>query len=75
MLIKPFGHSAIVIGGVCYANTCISIGTPLHKHEAKHAEQQRNLGWLFYVQYVLWFFVKGYQDNPFEIEAREAEGE
>jgi len=72
-LVKRFGFDAIVIGGVCHTSQLISPGSVFYKHEAKHAEQQKNLGLLFYIQYVLWSIVKGYKNNPFEIESRKAE--
>jgi len=42
------------------------------RHENKHKEQWRRLGWKFLPLY-LWYQVRyGYDHNPLEVEAREA---
>ena len=44
----------------------------VESHEQIHLIQQKELGylkWLF--QYVVWHFVFGYSNNPFEVDARE----
>ena len=73
-LINKLGFIAITINGTCHCYGAeISIGSPLYKHESKHVEQEKNLGFLFYIQYVLWSIIKGYKNNPFEVEAQKAE--
>ena len=43
-------------------------------HELKHVEQFKRHGfWLFLLLYLLECLRKGYHDNRFEVEAREAE--
>ena len=44
------------------------------KHEDKHKEQYTRYTWLGFVVRYLWYNItRGYKNNPFEIEAREAE--
>lgn len=44
------------------------------RHELKHVEQFRRYGfWLFLLLYLVESLRKGYHDNRFEVEAREAE--
>jgi hypothetical protein len=44
------------------------------KHELKHVEQYQRLGFIPFLWMYLWYSLKyGYFNNPFEIEAREAE--
>lgn len=44
------------------------------QHELKHLEQMKRDGKLrFAVQYLWWSLRYGYRNNPYEIEAREAE--
>lgn len=46
----------------------------LMRHELKHVEQYKRLGYLnFIVQYLWESWRKGYYNNKFEVEAREAE--
>ncbi len=47
----------------------------LLKHESKHVEQYQLFGFFgFLIRYV-WYHIRfSYEENPFEIEARKAEG-
>ncbi len=46
----------------------------LIRHERKHEEQAARHGWLVFLARYFWYQIRhGYNNNPFEIEAREAE--
>ena len=46
----------------------------LQRHEMAHLAQMERDGWLrFWVQCVWWYFSRGYDASPYEIEARAAE--
>lgn len=48
--------------------------TRLRKHELKHIDQMSSDGKiLFTIKYTYWWIIKGYKDNPYEVEARNAE--
>ncbi len=48
--------------------------TRWYKHEVAHLQQCKRLGTIRFLFLYIWFSVKyGYQNNPLEIEAREAE--
>jgi len=69
----PFeGEWAITIGQTVYF-TCDScyVGDAWHRHEDKHKEQWKREGCLkFLVKYFWYNLMYGYQNNPFEVEAR-----
>ncbi len=44
-------------------------------HELHHNQQQFNLGPLFFPLYLYQLVTKGYQNNPYEVEARRVAGE
>ncbi|KKK90666.1 hypothetical protein LCGC14_2720720 [marine sediment metagenome] len=47
----------------------------LLKHEAKHVEQYQQYGFFgFLIRYIKYHRQDGYLHNPFEVEARKAEG-
>lgn len=47
---------------------------PLIRHELKHIEQiQRDGKIVFTLKYLFWTVKYGYYNNPYEVEAREAE--
>lgn len=48
----------------------------LIEHEKTHIRQQLD-GWLvgFFIKYWWYHFTKGYENNPYEIEAREAQSQ
>lgn len=41
-------------------------------HELQHVKQFERLGIMFPILYMIYNHTKGYEDNPFEIEAEEA---
>ncbi len=44
------------------------------RHELKHVEQYNRLGkWIFLKEYLTEWVLKGYKNNRFEVEARQAE--
>lgn len=46
----------------------------LIRHERKHEEQAARHGWLVFLARYFWYQMRyGYNNNPFEIEARQAE--
>jgi hypothetical protein len=52
-----------------------SVMRQLYRHELEHFYQVQRDGWLrFYVRWLWFTFRHGYWDNPYEVEAREAEG-
>jgi hypothetical protein len=60
---------AIVLFGRIWYN-----GNPtdeLIRHEWEHFNQIKKMGWLkFYLKYIIYHFKYGYENNPFEMEAR-----
>ncbi len=48
--------------------------TAIRLHEAVHRRQQAKQPLLFYPRYVWYAITRGYDHNPYEIEASEAEG-
>lgn len=57
-----------------YKNT--EKGYKAQKHEYIHVLQSREHGWWglwFIIKYLWYLIIYGYENNPFEIEAREAE--
>jgi len=69
----PFeGEWAITIGQTAYL-TCDScyVDNDWHRHEDKHKEQWKREGYLKFIIKYLWYNIRyGYQNNPFEMEAR-----
>ena len=59
------------------------VSDSLDRHEMKHVEQVRSVGWFsFYASYLLYYFAgllrlkdadKAYLEIPYEVEARQAE--
>ncbi len=43
------------------------------RHEQAHVDQWRRDPWAFHIKYLWYNCTIGYHDNPYEIEAREAE--
>lgn len=66
---------AITIGQTTYYSVPeIEVTPSWHRHENKHKEQWKKEGWIkFAVKYLWYQLTKGYQNNPFEVEARNAE--
>lgn len=69
---------AIVIGKTIYLHNCSRSNFLSNlvwlRHELKHVEQYQQHGLLiFIVKYIAYSIRHGYENNPFEIEARLAE--
>ncbi len=65
---------AVTIGQTTYYS-CPSENVDIlwKKHENKHKEQWKRDGCKFPVLYIYYHITKGYENNPYEIEARKAE--
>lgn len=60
--------------GVIYMAPGYELHEALIRHERKHLEQMQRDGKLVYlIKYSYWILKYGYWNNPYEIEAREAE--
>lgn len=69
----PRGYKAWVIAPYIFFRTSKEETTDrLFRHEMQHIYQVDKNGWLkFYIKY-LWYSIRhGYQNNPYEVEARE----
>jgi hypothetical protein len=71
-------NCAIVIGNRIHLDGISSsefLNNPtLMLHELTHVAQYRQYGFIFFIVKYLWFsLLKGYRQNPFEIQARAAE--
>jgi hypothetical protein len=65
--------AAVTLGRTIVVHPSARLTGPLLRHELAHVRQWRRHPLTFPLQYV-WNHVRyGYRDNPFEIEAREAE--
>jgi len=66
---------AITIGQVTfYSVPYLDVNHAWERHENKHKEQWKREGLIKFAVKYLWYQIRyGYQNNPFEIEAREAE--
>lgn len=64
----------IVIGrNVCFSESGKDIPQFLFRHELEHAYQQMRDGrFKFYLKYFYYSLRYGYDNNPYEVEAREA---
>lgn len=68
-MIDPFRLKIISIGDNL-------IPEKMHKHEACHIEQVKKEGRLkFIIKYLFYNIKYGYQNNPYEVEARSKESE
>ena len=72
---KRFKVRGVVIGkNIMFADDRDNVPMWLFRHELQHAYQQIREGlFLFTVKYFYYQIRYGYQLNPFEIEAREAQ--
>jgi hypothetical protein len=71
---------AIVIGKTIFLHNCSKAhfisNLAWLRHELKHVEQYQKEGILFFIiKYIAYSIRYGYENNPFEIEARLAEQE
>ena len=66
---------AITLGQTAYFSVAEEeVGVSWHRHEDKHKEQWKREGLVrFAVKYLWYQITKGYNKNPYEIEARAAE--
>jgi len=61
---------------IYYVNAFDMNDEKLRKHELKHIEQMQRDGKIkHFFKYNYYWITKGYENNPYEIEAREAEDE
>ena len=59
---------------IYYRNAKLYMDGRLRKHELMHIEQMKRDGVLKYMVMYNWYWITiGYENNPYEIEAREAE--
>jgi hypothetical protein len=72
---KAFGFQGWTsFWGVIYMAPGYEMHQGLIRHERKHLEQMQRDGKLVYlVKYSYWLLRYGYQNNPYEVEARAAE--
>jgi hypothetical protein len=67
-------HGWTSLWGVIYMAPGYEEHAALLRHERKHLEQMQRDGKLMYmIKYSYWMVRYGYLDNPYEIEARQAE--
>jgi hypothetical protein len=65
--------AAVAIGRTIVVHPATALTDRLLRHELAHVRQWREHGAVFPVLYVWNHFRYGYRDNPFEVEARQAE--
>lgn len=65
--------AAVTLGDTIIVHPSVQISERLVRHELAHVRQWRANPWTFPFRYTLSHFRHGYHDNPFEVEAREAE--
>ncbi|BCS53298.1 hypothetical protein [Geobacter sp. SVR] len=77
LLFKPKGTErwAITLGPTTlYSVPQEQVSVSWRKHEECHKRQWKRLWYIGFLVLYLWYhFTKGYQKNPFEIEARKEE--
>ena len=60
--------------GVLYIRPGFETDAGLVRHETKHLEQMRRDGKIWFMaRYLWWWTTRGYWNNPYEIEARQAQ--
>jgi hypothetical protein len=65
--------AAVTLGDAILVHPDVDITPRLLRHELEHVKQWRAQPLLFPVRYALGHLRYGYDDNPFEVEARAAE--
>jgi len=72
---KFLGYKGLTVRGkIIYFIDGYENSKKLMAHEMKHIEQQNREGWIkFFLKYNWYWVTRGYKNNPYEIEAREAE--
>lgn len=67
--------AAVTLGRTIVVHPEVPLTPRLLRHELAHVKQWQANPFAFPVRYV-WYSIRyGYNDNPFEVEARQAEGE
>jgi hypothetical protein len=66
--------SAVTLGTTIVVHPGVEVGDRLLRHELAHVRQWRHRPVTFPLLYALEHMRHGYRNNPFEVEAREAEG-
>ena len=72
------GRYAVTTSATCtrYEEQEATVSLTHRKHEDKHKQQIKEEGWLkFMFKYFFFLMIRGYQNNPYEIEARLAENQ
>ena len=64
---------AVTLGNTIVVHPDAHLTERLLRHELAHVRQWRQRPWTFAARYAWWHVRYGYRDNPYEIEAREAE--
>lgn len=68
------GYRGIAMPWAVYIHPDRMWDAHLIRHELKHIEQMQNEGYIRFFTKYLWYSARyGYFDNPYEVEAREAE--
>jgi hypothetical protein len=65
--------AAVTLGRTIVVHPSVKVSSRLVKHELAHVQQWQEHPLAFPVRYVLNHLRFGYTDNPFEVEARNAE--
>jgi len=69
------GYGAITLGDRIIIHPRLALTNSILCHECKHADQWAAYGGLrFALAYLYGILIFGYRQNPFEVEARDAEG-
>lgn len=77
LMMQIFGIEGFIgLWGTIYVQPGRVRDRRLIRHKMKHVEQiQRDGALIFTLQYVWWLLRHGYTNNPYEVEARQAEDE
>lgn len=71
----PGPAAAVALGRTIVVHPGVPVTRALLRHELAHVRQWQRSPWTFAIRYVLAHLRYGYADNPFEREARDAEGD
>lgn len=69
---STYGY-AVTISSTCtlYSVSESVVSSAWRRHEDCHKQQIKDEGWLLFMcKYLFWNMTEGYQNNPYEIEAR-----
>lgn len=69
----PAPASAVTLGSTIIVHPAAVLSARLLRHELAHVRQWRHNPLLFPLAYIWHHFRHGYRNNPYEIEARQAE--